>query len=135
MTRQIFVNLPVKDLDKSVAFFTQLGFSFNPQFTNEQATCMIVAENIFVMLLVESFFSTFTRKEISDAKKTTEVIVSLSAQNKEQVDDMANKAVAAGGTAPGPDQDYGWMYLKNFEDLDGHIWEIAWIDPAGMPQQ
>lgn len=135
MTRQIFVNLPVKDLNKSVAFFTRLGFSFNPRFTDENATCMIVADNIFVMLLVEKFFKTFTQKNISDAKQSTEVIISLSARSREEVDDTVSKAIAAGGTSPGPAQDHGWMYLKNFEDLDGHLWEIVWMDPAGMPQQ
>jgi len=134
MSRQIFVNLPVKDLNKSVAFFTQLGFTFNPQFTDENATCMIVADNIFVMLLVEGFFKTFTKKEIADATKTTEVIVSLSAISKEQVDDTIGKAIAEGGIE-GNVQNHGWMYLRSFQDLDGHQWEIAWMDPAGMPQQ
>lgn len=134
MARQIYVNLPVKDLDKTVAFFTSLGFRFNPQFTSEQATCMIVADNIFVMLLTEPFFSSFTSKAIADTQTVTEVIVSLSAESRQAVDDMLAQALAAGGKEGKP-QDHGWMYLRSFDDLDGHHWEIAWMDPVGMPQQ
>jgi len=130
MARQIFVNLPVKDLKRSVAFFTTLGFAFDPQFTDENATCMIVGENIFAMLLVESFFKTFTSKEICDARKSTEVLVCLSCDSRAQVDEMVAKAVAGGGTAPTAPKDHGFMYGHGFEDLDGHIWELIHMEPT-----
>jgi predicted lactoylglutathione lyase len=130
MKRQIFVNLPVKDLNRSVEFFTKIGFTFNQQFTNEQATCMIISDDIFVMLLIEPFFKGFTKKEIADATKTTECIICLSAESKEAVDELVSKAVAAGGTAPNPKQDHRFMYGHGFEDLDGHVWELAWMDAS-----
>ena len=129
MARQIFVNLPVKDLPRSVAFFTALGFSFNPQFTNENATCMIVDENIFVMLLVEPFFQGFIKKEICDARKSTEVLVCLSCESRTEVDELVAKAVAAGGTIPRAPEDHGFMYGHAFEDPDGHIWELVYMVP------
>jgi predicted lactoylglutathione lyase len=129
MAAQIFVNLPVTDLQRSVAFFTNLGYTFDPKFTNENATCMIVGENIFVMLLVESFFKTFTKKPISDAKKTTEVLLCLSCESRAQVDALVAKALAAGGTAPNAPQDHGFMYGHGYEDLDGHIWELVYMAP------
>ena len=134
MATQIFVNLPVKDLDRSVAFFTKLGYTFNPQFTDENATCMIVGENIFVMLLVEGYFKTFTPKPVSDARKSTEVMVALSVESREHVDALIAKAVAAGGTTPNEAKDYGFMYQHGYEDLDGHLWEIFYMDPNGPPQ-
>jgi uncharacterized protein len=134
MATKIFVNLPVKDLRKSVEFFTQLGFTFNPQFTDENATCMIVGEDIFVMLLVEKFFQTFTKKQISDASKSTEVILSLSADSREKVDEMIKKAIDAGATTPNDTQDEGWMYGRGFQDLDGHLWEFAYVDLSAIPQ-
>lgn len=134
MAKQIFVNLPVKDLQRSVAFFTRLGFTFNPQFTDENATCMIVAENIFVMLLVERFFATFTDKPISDATKQTEVLVCLSADSRAEVDDLVAKAVAAGGTAPRQPQDHGFMYGHGFVDPDGHVWELVHMVPGAEVQ-
>src|SRR5215208_3636245 len=100
MARKIFVNLPIKDLARSRAFFSALGFSFNPQFSNEQGACMVISEDIFAMLLVEPFFQTFTKKPIGDAKKSTEVIVCLSCDSREEVDALVKKALAAGGTAP-----------------------------------
>ncbi len=132
MATKIFVNLPVKNLDQSVAFFTKLGYTFNPQFTNEKATCMIVGEDIYVMLLIEPFFKTFIKKEIVDAKKSTEVLICLSAESKEKVDEMINLALEAGGTTPNEKQDLGFMYSHAFEDLDGHIWEIMWMDPSAV---
>ena len=129
MATQIFVNLPVKDLDKSIAFFTALGYTFNPQFTDANATCMIISENIFTMLLVEPFFKGFTDKEIVNAHKSTEVLMGLSADSRAEVDDLVNKAVAAGGIEPRAAQDHGFMYSRNFSDLDGHIWEIFWMNP------
>ena len=134
MTRQIFVNLPVKDLNKAIEFFTKLGFTFNPQFTDENATCMIVSDNIFVMLLVEAFFKTFIKKEICDATKSTEVLLALSAESRETVDEMVNKAIEAGGTEPREPQDHGWMYGRSFEDVDGHIWEILYMDESALNQ-
>jgi hypothetical protein len=134
MTRQIFVNLPVKDLNKAIEFFTRLGFTFNPQFTDENATCMIVGDNIFVMLLVEDFFKTFIKKEICDATKSTEVLLALSAESREMVDKMVSKAIEAGGTEPREPQDHGWMYGRSFEDVDGHIWEILYMDESALIQ-
>jgi predicted lactoylglutathione lyase len=134
MATQIYVNLPVKNLDKSVAFFTQLGFKFNPQFTDENATCMIVGENIYVMLLVENYFKTFTPKAISDAKKSTEVLLCLSCESRAEVDAQVAKAVAAGGSTPTKAQDHGFMYQHGFEDLDGHLWELAYMDMSAFPQ-
>ena len=130
MATQIFVNLPVKDLQRSVAFFTALGYDFDLNFTNENATCMIVGENIFVMLLVEPFFQTFTKKEICDARKSTEVLVCLSCESRAKVDELVARAVAAGGTIPREAQDHGFMYGHTFEDLDGHIWELVYMAPA-----
>jgi len=134
MAKQIFVNLPVKDLKKSVAFFTKLGFSFNQQFTDANATCMIIGENIFAMLLVEPFFKTFTKKEIADTSKSTEVLLCLSAESREKVDEMVNNALAAGGNTPNEKQDHGYMYGWGFEDLDGHLWEVMYMEPGDTQQ-
>ncbi len=133
MATQIFVNLPVKDLIKTVEFFTKLGFKFNPQFTDKNATCMIISENIFVMLLVEEFFKTFTKKEICDSSKSTEVILSLSADSKEKVNEMIIQAVKAGASTPNKPQDHGWMYVNGFQDLDGHLWEVVFMDLSKLP--
>jgi predicted lactoylglutathione lyase len=133
MASQIFVNLPVKDLARSVEFFSKLGYSFDPRFTGEHATSMIVGENIYVMLLVESFFANFTKKPIADARQSTEAIFALALASREQVDEHVAQAVAAGGKAELPAQDHGWMYQHGFEDLDGHLWEVCWMDPDGMP--
>jgi uncharacterized protein len=130
MGRKIFVNLPIKDMERSQAFFRALGFAFNPQFTNAQGACMVIAEDIYAMLLVEPFFQGFTKKPIFDAKKGTEVIVCLSCESRSEVDDLVRKALAAGGTAPNAPQDHGFMYGHGFEDLDGHVWELTWMDPA-----
>jgi predicted lactoylglutathione lyase len=129
---KIFVNLPVKDLNKTIDFFTKLGFKFNPQFTDENATCMIVGDDIFVMLLVEKFFKTFTKKEISDTSKNTEVIVALSVEGRENVDQMINKAIEYGGKESREPQDHGWMYGRSFEDIDGHLWEIIYMDESAL---
>ena len=133
MSTKIFVNLPVKDLDRTVAFFTALGFRFNPQFTNEKATCMIISEEAFVMLLVEPFFKGFTPKPVADATKSTEVLLCLSADSRAAVDDMVAKAVAAGGSTPSKPQDHGFMYQHGFEDLDGHLWEVAYMNMSALP--
>lgn len=135
MDTKIFVNLPVRDLERSKAFFVSLGFAFNPQFTNEQGACMVVSDAIYVMLLTEPFFQTFTKKPVADARKATEVLVGLSTDSRAKVDEYVAKALAAGGTAPNPKQDHGFMYGHGFEDLDGHGWEIIWMDPAQAPPQ
>ena len=130
MTTKIFVNLPVKDLNQTIGFFTKLGFRFDPRFTDANATCMIVGEDIFDMLLVEKFFKTFTKKEICDTTKNTEVIVALSTESREKVDQMINKAIAAGGMESREPQDHGWMYGRSFEDINGHLWEIIYMDES-----
>jgi predicted lactoylglutathione lyase len=129
MATQIYVNLPVKDLQRSIDFFTALGFSFNPQFTDQNATCMIVGENNFVMLLTEPFFQSFIHKPIADAKQQTEVLIAVSLDSRAEVDQMIAQAVAAGATTPNPIRDYGFMYQHGFEDLDGHIWEFFYMEP------
>jgi predicted lactoylglutathione lyase len=134
MATKIFVNLPVRDLKKSINFFTQLGFSFNPQFTDEQGTCMVIGENIFAMLLVEERFKDFTKKPISDARKSTEVLLALDAESREAVDTMVRNAVKAGGSTYIEPQDHGWMYGHSFADLDGHQWEILYMDESAIPQ-
>ncbi|MFC0271714.1 VOC family protein [Metabacillus herbersteinensis] len=131
---KIFVNLPVKDLNKSINFFTEIGFEFNPQYTDENATCMVVSENIFVMLLVEDYFKTFTKKEISDSTKSTEVIVALSTESKEKVDELVNKALAAGGKSSNEPVDHGFMYGWSFQDLDDHLWELFYMDESAVHQ-
>jgi predicted lactoylglutathione lyase len=134
MATKIFVNLPVKNLDRSVEFFTKLGFSFNAQFTDETATCMVVSEDIFVMLLTEAKFKEFTPNAICDATKSTEVLVCLSSESREEVDKMIHKAVAAGGTTYNEPQDHGFMYSHGFQDLDGHIWETMFMEPSAVNQ-
>ncbi len=134
MATKIFVNLPVKDLKKSVAFFTKLGYTFNPQFTDDTATCMIVSDDIFVMLLTHEKFRSFTPKPVSDATKATEVLVCLSAESRAKVDDMVRAAVAAGGTTHSKPQDHGFMYGHGFTDLDGHIWELVYLQPDAAAQ-
>ncbi|HLP98633.1 MAG TPA: VOC family protein [Sideroxyarcus sp.] len=133
MSRQIYVNLAVKDLQRSVGFFTQLGFTFDPKFTNENATCMIVADDIFVMLLVERFFQSFTDKRLCDAGKNIEVMLALSCTSRAEVAELVHKALAAGGTTPRPPQDLGFMYSQAFEDPDGHIWEPFYMEPDAEP--
>lgn len=129
------MNLPVKDLNETVDFFTKLGFAFNPQFTDENATCMIVNNDIFVMLLVEKFFKTFTKKELCDTTKDTEVIVALSTESREKVDQMINKVIEAGGKEHRKPQDHGWMYGRSFEDINGHLWEVIYMDKNALKKQ
>jgi predicted lactoylglutathione lyase len=125
MPTKIFVNLPVKDLNRSIDFFTKLGYAFNPQFTDETATCMIVSDDIYVMLLTHAKFKAFTPRPICDATKSTEVIVCLSCKDRAHVDDLVRKAIAAGGTAHADPKDYGFMYQHGYQDPDGHIWELV----------
>jgi predicted lactoylglutathione lyase len=133
MHKQIFVNLPCKDLAASKTFFESLGYSFNPQFTNDKGASLILGETLFAMLLAEDFAKTFTAKPFVDAKTATTGWVCLSCDSREQVDTLVAKAKAAGGTIPSEPQDYGFMYGHGFEDLDGHHWEL--IHMNGMPPQ
>jgi uncharacterized protein len=133
-SRKIFVNLAVRDLGKAVAFFTQLGFSFDPRFTDEQATCMIVSDEAFVMLLVEDRFKDFTKKEIVDSTTHTEAILALSADSREEVDEVVHKALGAGGQPANDPIDHGFMYGWSFQDPDGHLWEVIWMDPSALEE-
>lgn len=131
MSRMMFVNLPVQDLDASVAFFTELGFTFNAQFTDENATAMVVSDLGFVMLLVEPFFATFTDKDVAPAS-VTEAAVALSAESRAEVDRLVDRALSLGAKQRGRAQDQGFMYGRGFYDLDGHLWELIWMDPAAV---
>ncbi|WP_213603608.1 VOC family protein [Pseudoxanthomonas japonensis] len=133
MTTQIFVNLPVRDLDRSKAFFTALGYANNPQFTDENAACIVISDTIYVMLLVEPFFQGFTRKTICDARTHTEAILCLSAESRAGVDALADKAIAAGGSETLEAKDYGFMYQRSFQDPDGHQWEVVHMDDVATP--
>lgn len=135
MHKQIYVNLPVKNLARSRDFFASLGFTFNPQFSNDAGACMVIGENIFAMLLTESFFQGFTTKRIADTRETTEVLICISCESRAEVDALVQKALAAGGRAPNPVQDHGFMYGHGFEDLDGHVWELSYMDMSAAPQQ
>jgi uncharacterized protein len=128
MSRKIFVNLPVKELDKSIEFFTQLGYSFNQDFTDETATCMVISDDIFIMLLTEAKFQEFTPNPICDATQHTEVLVCLSIDSREAVDAMVASAIAAGATTHNEPKDHGFMYVHAFQDLDGHIWELLFME-------
>jgi uncharacterized protein len=135
MTTKIFVNLPVKDLDKSMAFFKAVGFKNNPKFTDKTAACMIVTDDINVMLLTHPKFKESSKKRtIADAYKTAEVLTCLSVDSRGKVDELVDQAVAAGGSETKADEEnkYEGMYLRSFDDLDGHIWEIMWMDPNGI---
>nr|WP_298120629.1 VOC family protein [uncultured Pseudoxanthomonas sp.] len=133
MSHQIFVNLPVRDLEASKAFFRALGYANNPQFTDENAACVVISDSIYVMLLVEPFFQGFTRKAICDSRTHTEMILCLSAESRAAVDSMVDTALAAGGSEPMEAKDYGFMYQRSFQDLDGHLWEVVHMDEGAMP--
>ena len=135
MSTKIFVNLPVKDLNRSVDFFSKLNYKINPQFTDDKAGCVVIGEDNYVMLVTENFFKTFTQKAIADAKRSTEVIVSLSAESRHQVDEMIEKAIECGAREYGKTQDYGWMYQRGYQDLDGHLWEIIYMDMNAARQR
>jgi predicted lactoylglutathione lyase len=130
MSTKIFVNLPVKDLEKSKAFFFAIGYTFNPQFTDANAACLVISEDIYAMLVLPEFFKRFTTKEIVDATKSTEAIIALSADSREAVDELVMRAIGAGGKQTRDAEDYGWMYVRSFEDLDGHQWETMWMDES-----
>jgi predicted lactoylglutathione lyase len=131
-SRQIFVNLPVRDLKRSIAFFRTLRYEFDPRFTDQNAACMIVSDDIFVMLLAAPFFRTFTPKNIADTTSSAEVLVSLSAPTRAEVDRVVHSALRAGGRPTGRPREQGFMYEWGFEDLDGHTWEFFWMDPAHL---
>jgi predicted lactoylglutathione lyase len=126
----IFVNLPVKDLEKTKDFFSKIGFEFNEQFTDKNAACLVIGDNIFAMLLTEDYFKTFTKKDLSNAANTTEVILALSAESREQVDDIVNAALAAVGSPSNDPVDHGFMYGWSFQDPDGHLWEVMYMDQS-----
>lgn len=130
MATRIFVNLPVANLDRSVRFFTRLGFAFDQKFTDATATCMVVSDTIFVMLLTHEKFRSFTPKPICDATQSTEVLVCLALESRGRVDEMVREAVAAGGSTYSEPQDHGFMYGHGFQDPDGHIWELIHMEPA-----
>jgi predicted lactoylglutathione lyase len=134
MTRQIFINLPIQNLKRSVDFFTGLGFSFNAQFTDEKATCMIVNDSAYIMLLLKEYFGTFIKKPLSDATKQTEVLIAISAESRAGVDTLVDKALASGATVAKEPMDHGFMYVRTFYDLDGHHWEVMWMDPSALQQ-
>ncbi len=130
MHRMIFVNLPVRDIDASRAFFTALGYAFNEGYSDENALCLELGDNLCAMLLRREFFQTFTPREVADAGVVTEVLVALSVDGRDDVDRLVDRAVAAGGTEAREPQDHGFMYGRSYADPDGHIWEILWMDPA-----
>jgi predicted lactoylglutathione lyase len=133
MNQQIYVNLPVRDLPRSKEFFGALGYSFNPQFTDDKAACMVISDSIYVMLLTEPFCQNFTHKPLADARRSTEVLLCLSCASREEVDDLVQKAWTAGARVPRAPQDHGFMYQHGFEDPDGHLWELAYMDLAACP--
>ena len=135
MPQMIFVNLPVKDLAKSMAFFEALGFSFNPQFSDETGACMVISDTIFAMLLTHEKFAGFSPKPIADTDKTTEMLIALSRDDRAAVDAIVKAALTAGGSTFNEPQDHGFMYGHAFRDLDGHVWEVFWMDPAAAQAQ
>ncbi|MEU5631386.1 VOC family protein [Streptomyces rishiriensis] len=130
--QMIFVNLPVNDLDASKKFFTELGYSINPQFSDDNAASVVISDTIVAMLLTKPFYSTFTKKEIADSATTSEVLIALSAPSREKVDELVDRALALGGSPSGDTQDHGFMYGRSFDDLDGHTWEVVWMDPSAV---
>ncbi|KAB0682655.1 VOC family protein [Aureimonas leprariae] len=130
MAKLIFVNLPVSDVARSTAFYEAVGAAKNPQFSNDQASCMVFSDTIHAMLLAHDFYRTFTKKEIADTRRVSAALICVSADSRAEVDGIVEKAGQAGGTLdPGPVQDYGFMYGRSFEDPDGHVWEVMWMDP------
>ena len=130
--QMIFVNLAVNDVDTSKKFFTELGYTINPQFTTDDCACVVISDTIIAMMLSKQRYSDFTKKEIADATRTSEVLLCLSAESREKVDELVDKALATGGSASGETQDHGFMYGRAFDDPDGHTWEVMWMDPAAV---
>jgi uncharacterized protein len=134
MSTKMFVNLPVKDLNKSMAFFKALGWKFNPQFTDETAACMVISDDIYAMLLTHKKFAEFTNKKIAD-NASVEALIAIGVDSKADVNRIADAAIKAGGKEAKPPQDYGFMQMRSFLDLDGHHWEILYMDPAHVQPQ
>jgi predicted lactoylglutathione lyase len=135
MPTKIFVNLAVNDLERSKEFYTKLGFLIDPQFTDKNAACIVISDTIYLMILVEDFFKRFTKKEIINPVKSTETILALSRDSKEEVEALVKKALDAGGSFNREPEEYEWMYTNGFQDPDGHIWEIVWMDITKMPKE
>ncbi|MFC9246376.1 VOC family protein [Streptomyces sp. NPDC057136] len=135
MPQMIFVNLPVKDLETTKGFFGKLGYGFNPQFSDETTACLVISDTIFAMLITEPRFKDFTKKEIADSEKSTEVILCLSAESREKVDELVDTALASGGFPANEPMDHGFMYGRSFQDPDHHLWEVMWMDPAAVEGQ
>ncbi|MFJ9817936.1 VOC family protein [Streptomyces sp. NPDC101151] len=130
--QMIFVNLATDDVEASKKFFTELGYTINPQFSTDDCACVVISDTIIAMLLGKQRYAGFTKKEIADSTKSSEVLLCLSAESREKVDELVDRAIAAGGTASGETQDHGFMYGRAFDDLDGHTWEVMWMDPAAV---
>ena len=130
--QMIFVNLATNDVDASKKFFTELGYAINPQFSTDDCACVVISDTIVAMLLSKQRYADFTKKEIADSTRTSEVLLCLSAESREKVDELVGKAIAAGGTGNDDVQDHGHMYGRSFDDLDGHSWEVVWMDPAAV---
>ncbi|MER5469227.1 VOC family protein [Streptomyces sp. NPDC002935] len=130
--QMIFVNLPVSDVDTSRKFFTELGYTINPQFSTDDCACVVISDTIIAMMLSKQRYADFTKKQIADATKTSEVLLCLSAESRAKVDELVDGAIAAGGSATGETQDQGFMYGRAFDDPDGHTWEVMWMDPAAV---
>jgi predicted lactoylglutathione lyase len=133
MVKEIYVNLVVTDLEQTRAFWESLGFSFNPQFSDEKALCLVMGDNIYAMLILPDFFQTFTTKKIIDSQNEVEVLTAVSVESREKVDELVEKGIAAGGTETREPMDYGWMYNRALADLDGHVWEILFADASQIP--
>jgi uncharacterized protein len=134
MSTKIFLNLPVKDLPRSIEFYQGLGFTLNPQFSDENAACIVISEEIYAMLLTHKYFQTFTPKTICDATKSTEVLLALSRDSREHVDQMVKNAIASGGSTYAEPKDHGFMYQHGFQDPDGHLWELIYMEPTAVNQ-
>ncbi|MET9664562.1 MULTISPECIES: VOC family protein [unclassified Streptomyces] len=128
MAQQVYINLPVKNLETTKAFWSKLGFSFNDQFSDEQGACLVISDTIYAMLLTEARYKDFTKKAVADASTTSEVIIALSAESRERVDELTDNALASGGSPAGETQDHGFMYGRSFQDPDHHNWEVIWMD-------
>ncbi|MGH8794063.1 MAG: VOC family protein [Stackebrandtia sp.] len=134
MSTMIFPNLPVKNVEASKAFFKALGYDHDPRFSDENAVSIVISDTIVVMLLAEPYFQTFTKKAVADTSTTVEALIALSVESRQQVDELVDAALAAGGTAAGEAKDMGFMYGRDFFDLDGHHWEIVHMDLSAMPE-
>ena len=132
--RMIFVNLPVRELERSKQFFAKLGFEFDPRFTDEKAACMILSDKGFVMLLSRPFFETFTKRQVCDTRTHTETLLALSCESRAEVDEIVRRAIDAGGSHAMDPQDPGFMYGWSFYDVDGHHWEVLWMDPKALTE-